>query len=41
VLVVVFGVPMLSRVGSRRGAGDFRDDEESDSVSKIQTGRTA
>jgi uncharacterized membrane protein YccC len=41
VLVVVFGVPILSRVGSRRGAGDFRDDEESDSVSKIQTGRTA
>lgn len=35
VLVVVFGVPMLCRVGLRRGAGDFRDGAESDSVSKI------
>lgn len=43
VLAVVFGFPMLGRlptlgrIGSRRRAGDFPDDENSDSVYKIQT----
>ncbi|WP_163889947.1 FUSC family protein [Mycolicibacterium hippocampi] len=40
VLVVVFGVPALTRIASRSGRGDFTEHDQSDSVYKIQSGRS-
>lgn len=40
VLVVVFGVPTLTRIASRFRRGDFSERDSSDSVYKIQSGRS-